>query len=444
MPRTNLSVILLVAVLSMICYQRASQTRYSATIADAMSQIDSHFVDSIQRRELFEASMNGMVKELDRYSNYIAPEDYVRLQQEIEQQFGGIGIVVDIDQETNRPVILSARPGGPAFQAGLRAGDVIVAIDGVDTGELAANGPVKLIRGEPGTPVVLSILSSNDETPRDLVILRGVISIESVMGFGRDSQSNWMYRIPDDPRIGYIWLESFGEETSHELADALDQIEPEVDALIVDVRTNAGGLLSAAVEVCDMFIPGGTIVTIRGRHSRREENGRAGNEHFSATKPLVVLADRYSASAAEIFAACMQDYGRGIVIGERTWGKGTVQSVFELEGGRSALRLTTATYWRPSGTNIHRRPDSSKEDRWGVVPNEGFEVKFDDDQYVQFMRERNRRFAGTIDSLEPDERADERAAESDMTGKVEPKAGPFVDTQLQQGIEYLQQRLEGR
>ena len=136
MPRTNLSVILLTAVLSMICYQRASQTRYAATVADAMSQIDMHFVDPIERRELFEASMKGMVKQLDPYSNYINPDEYVRLQQEIEQAFGGIGIVIDFDPETNRPVVLNARPGAPAYKAGIRAGDVITAINGQDTDDL--------------------------------------------------------------------------------------------------------------------------------------------------------------------------------------------------------------------------------------------------------------------------------------------------------------------
>jgi carboxyl-terminal processing protease len=267
------------------------------------------------------------------------------------------------------------------------------------------------------------------------------------MGYQRDENSNWVFHLPDHPRIGYVWLESFGEETSRELVQVLKRIEPDIDALIVDVRTNAGGILTAAVEVCDMFVPNGTIVTIRSRYSSREEDGSAGNERFPADKPLVVLADRYSASAAEIFAACLQDYGRAIVIGERTWGKGTVQSVLEMEGGRSALRLTTATYWRPSGKNIHRRPDAEDNDTWGVLPSEGFEIKYDDDEYVRFLRARNRRFAGgsvedtdVKQSLaEAEEETDEEDADEENAD--EENAAPFVDKQLERAIETIQEQL---
>jgi carboxyl-terminal processing protease len=334
--------------------------------------------------------------------------------------------------------VLSATPGGPAFRAGIRAGDVITAINGLDTVDLGVDGPVKLIRGEPGTPVNVSIQSPGQE-PREITIVRALIRVDSVMGYSRDETSKWIFHLPDHPRIGYVWLESFGEETSRELARALEQIEPDIDALIVDVRTNAGGILTAAVEVCDMFIPEGTIVTIRSRYASREEEGTAGNERFPANKPLVVLADRYSASAAEIFAACMQDYGRAIVIGQRTWGKGTVQSVFEMEGGRSALRLTTATYWRPSGTNIHRRPDAKDEDSWGVLPNEGFEIEYEDEEYVRFLRERNRRFAGGSSEMPSD---DATQSEADQEIEIDSASDePFVDRQLERAVEYIQQQL---
>ncbi len=420
MPRGNATFLLLAVVLSAICYHRANQSRYASAVAEAMSVVDANFVEPIERRTLFEAAMNGIVSKLDPYSNYITPKEYERLTEFIEQHFGGIGVVVDIDTESSTPIVLSTQPGGPAARAGMRAGDRILAIQGKPVEEIGAKEASKHIRGESGTPVLLSILSPGEEAPRDLTIIRDEIQVDSVMGFRRKEDGGWDFTLPDDPKIGYIWIESFGEETSSELAKALEQIGNDVDGLIVDVRANAGGVLHAAVEVCDMFVPNGTIVTIRGRTAHREMDGKAGNERFPTEKPMAVLADRYSASAAEIFSACMKDFDRAVVIGERTYGKGTVQSLYEMEGGRSALRLTTASYWRPSGKNIHRTAESKEDDTWGVMPSAGFEVALDDQQYAQFMIDRSTRFTGkSADAPEPTEPT-EPTAPTAPTGATEP------------------------
>jgi carboxyl-terminal processing protease len=396
-----------------------------------MGQIDAHFVEPVNRRELFEGSMQGMVRKLDPYSGYIPPEDYRELKETLDQEFGGIGIVVEVDIDRGRPVVLSPQPAAPAYEAGIRAGDVIMKVDGQDTSQLSQDAIVDLIRGPPGTEVTLTILPYGSEETVEFRVRRAVIPIESVLGYSRQPDGSWRYVLPDHPRIGYIWLDSFGENTAQDMARVLESLDSTVDALIVDVRANAGGLLDSAVETCDLFLDSGLIVSIRGRGGRVDRVFRAKqrNDRFPRQRPMAILVDRYSASASEIFAACLQDHGRAVVIGERTWGKGTVQEVIELEGGRSALRLTTATYWRPSGRNIHRLPKSTDEDDWGVAPNEGFEVVFNKDDYLHMLEGRRERLAPAL----PDA----------QQGAATPSdADSFQDTQLANAIEYIQAELE--
>ncbi len=248
------------------------------------------------------------------------------------------------------------------------------------------------------------------------------------MGYQRRPDGKWAYRLPGHPEIGYIWIESFGDLTAEELERALRQALPNVRGLIFDVRENAGGLLDAAVAVCDMFLDQGQIVSVRGRDPRdtRMFSARATKTIVPVEIPIVVLADKFSASAAEIFAACLQDSQRAVVIGERTWGKGTVQNLIELEAGRSALRLTTATYWRPSGHNIHRLPDNTDKDEWGVQPNDGFEVKLSEDEFKAMVKSRRDRFA----------------AASDINGAEDATENPpEEDPQLLRAIEYIDSML---
>jgi carboxyl-terminal processing protease len=429
MPPRNLTVIVLAIILSLACYRRASRNRYAATIAEAMGRVDDHFVESVDHRELFEGSMRGMIRQLDPYSGYVAEEDYKRLLESMEQQFGGVGMVVDMDQDSGRPLILSPQHDSPAYKAGIRAGDVIWAIDGEDTADLDRDAAISRIRGEPGSSVVLTVLSVGATDTKDLSIERAIIPVDSVMGYSRRSDGSWDFRLADRPEIGYLWVDSFGEETGAEIKKALDELLPEVEGLIFDLRRNAGGLLSAAVEVCDLFVSDGPIVTIKGRDGRlRAEFVADDHDDLIETKvPIAVLVDHYSASAAEIFAACLQDHGLAKVVGERSWGKGTVQNVIELEGGRSAMRLTTATYWRPSGKNIHRSRKATEEDEWGVSPDEGLEVSFEEEQLQQFLASQRARFSAPIEAAEAEE-------------KPETETPPFVDIQLEKAIDYLEKQ----
>jgi carboxyl-terminal processing protease len=212
--------------------------------------------------------------------------------------------------------------------------------------------------------------------------------------------------------------------------------------VILDLRNNAGGLLDAAVETCDLFLDGGRIVSTRGR-DRRERSVFDARPAVSLPPhvPLAILINKYSASASEIVAACLQDHQRAVVIGERTWGKGTVQNLLKIEGGRSALKLTTASYWRPSGKNIHRGQDVGEEADWGVRPDPGFEVRLNDEEMEQVRLARRQRDLGRDASSGGQPSSESPAVENaSVDSATEGMTGD--DRQLRKAVEYLQERLK--
>ena len=489
MPTRNLLVLCLSAIISLACYHRAAHNRWASTIADAIGQIEANFVEPIDRRDLFEGSMDGMVKQLDQYSGYVSPDQYNQLLEDLDQEFGGVGIIVDVDPDTERLMVLSPFVDTPAYDAGMRAGDLIMAIEGEDTEGLDSSDTIKMIRGTPGTDVHLTILPFGEEEERDVTLTRAIIPVESVLGDRRKSDGTWEFFLSEHPTIGYMRITSFGENTAYDLKSAYEQVanrETKTQGLIIDLRQNPGGLLESAVDVCDLFLSSGDIVSIRGRDKVLEREYKA-NARTTIPRqlPVAVLVDHYSASASEIVSACLQDHDRAVVIGERSWGKGTVQSVLELEGGRSALRLTTATYWRPSGQNIHRLAKSKETDEWGVTPNEGYEIKYEKEEFVDVVGERRRKDvvmtrsgkvdpageesadeedavedpADTEEGDDAEESSDEMKDESESEGEddsdaegdsegegdseEEEKAGPVVDRQLEKAIEYIDAKING-
>ncbi len=381
MPKRNAVIVLIASVLSLLCYRQASHNRYASTIAEAMGIIDAKFVKPVDHRQLFEGSMQGMTSTLDDYSEYVPPKRFQQLEENINQEFGGIGVEVDTDKVSGRLMVVTPLPDTPAAASGLRPGDLIMGINGKDTEGMNASDSLSLIRGQSGTKVTLSILSPESAEARDVVLERAIISTHSVAGDRRYPDGTWSFVLQDDPELAYVRLISFGENSAMDLANAIEEVTPKTKGMILDLRRNGGGLLEAAVEICDMFIEDGLIVSIRGRVESDERVYRATPALMMPMDfPLVILVDHFSASASEITAACLQDHQRATVVGERTWGKGTVQRLITMEGGRSALRLTTATYWRPSGKNIHRLAEFKPEDDWGVTPREEFTVDYTPEQ----------------------------------------------------------------
>jgi carboxyl-terminal processing protease len=451
MPRRNLLVLLISAILSIACYERATRSRYISTLAEALHLIDREYVEEVDQQVLFEGAMRGMIDKLDTYSSYVSPKDFMKLKESIDQEFGGIGIFVEANPETKRLTVMSPLIGTPAHKAGLKQGDTILKIGDVDTTDMKV-----LMRGPIGSPITLTIEHAADASSREYTLLRARIITDSVYGDVRRADDTWDFHLQENRRIGLIRISTFGERTTQEVQKALASFrEPgeEVAALILDLRNNSGGLLPAAVDICDMFLDSGVIVSTRGRGGalRDEHHAQPGME-FPVELPIVVLSNRLSASASEIVAACLQDHNRAVVCGERSWGKGTVQNLIEMEGRRSALRITTATYWRPSGNNIHKTDKATDDDEWGVTPNPDLQVTLTDEELSRVARDRRNKDFSIPSKTPPLEKrpndeppipkVDDNPTRSDPTNNNESDDTPYDDPQLRKAINYLLEKIQ--
>jgi len=444
---------MLAALLSMACYTRASRNRYVSTLTDAMNIIKSEYVDEVEERKLFEGAMDGMVNQLDPYSGYSPPEEYQQFQEQMDQGFVGIGVFVELDPKSKRLTIMSPLVGSPAFKSGIKSGDVIMAIDGKDTAGMSLKDSTTLIKGKAGTIVKLSIQHIGETSPVDIPVERAEIPIESVYGDLRGEDGKWNFHLMEKPNIGYIRIHNFGERTAGEVKAALDSFQEPgqgVEALILDLRGNAGGLLNAATDICDQFLDEGVIVSTKGRHNEERSKPAMASPgmEIAGDIPMVVLVDKFSASASEIVAACLQDHHRAVVVGQRSWGKGTVQNIIRLEGGKSALRLTVAKYSRPSGKNIHKSANAKETDDWGVSPNPGLEVNLTNEEFETWVKARRARDLMTRrgeakEPAKPDTAVGPPFPPSDEEQPKEsrPESPSSNDPQLQKAIDYLQQRL---
>ncbi|MFO0868891.1 MAG: S41 family peptidase [Pirellulales bacterium] len=397
---------------------------------DTLDQVQRNYVKDISRRELYEAAIRGLLTKLDQHSSYIPPDDIESFKGSVESEFGGIGIQVSL--EGGRLIVISPLVGTPAYRAGIQAGDWISEINGQTTRDITLDEAVKRMKGKIGTTVRVTVVHARDGKSEALTLAREVVRVETVLGDRRRADDSWDFLLDHERKIGYIRLTSFGRHTPNELRKALQQLaDQQVRALILDVRFNPGGLLSAAIDVSDLFVADGRIVSTVGRNVD-EQVVYAKREGTYGDFPLVVLANQFSASASEIVAACLQDHERAIVVGERTWGKGSVQNIIELEGGRSALKLTTASYQRPNGRNIHRFEGAGEEDEWGVKPSPGYEVKLSVDELRGLIEQRRQRdiVGPQAAELPPLEQADKQLAKAleYLRGKLpEPRREPAAD-----------------
>lgn len=356
---------------------------------DILHQIERNYVTKVDRRRLIEAAIRGMISELDPHSSYLPPERVGDFREAVESQFGGIGLQVGI--ENGRPRVISPLLDTPAYRAGISAGDWILEIDGKNTEGMSLDDIVHRLKGPPGTSVRLKIRHNFGGHVEDLVLTRELIRVPTVIGFQRGSDDRWEYFLDRDEGLAYVRITTFGRPTADELRSVLEELLAQgMKALVLDLRFNPGGLLSTAVATADLFLREGVIVSVRGRNTA-DQVWAAHSEGTLPDFPLAVLVNRYSASGSEIVAASLQDHGRAVIVGERSWGKGSVQNLIPLQAAGSALKLTTASYLRPSGKPIHRFPNSREEDDWGVRPDPGFEVRLTPQQMAALMAEQRRR-----------------------------------------------------
>jgi len=308
-----------------------------------VEQVRHNYVDAEKSnyQDLIYGALRGMLQSLDPHSQFMDKEAFTAMREDTKGQFGGLGITIGIKDSIL--TVIAPMEDTPAFRAGLLSGDKIIEISGESTAELSLADAVKQLRGEPGTTVKIKIFRPKTQLVKEIEIERAIINVPSI----KDTRMI-------DGDIGYVRMLQFGESTADDLQVALDQLEADgAKALVLDLRSNPGGLLTAAVKVAQKFLKRGQLIVFtRGRDNRMERSYRARARKTFPRVPMVVLINPYSASASEIVAGALQDNRRAVLVGEKSFGKGSVQSILP-QGGGTAIRLTTAKYYTPSERVIH-------------------------------------------------------------------------------------------
>ncbi len=336
------------------------------------AHIQKRYVEEINNEALVNGAIRGMVQALDPYSSYLSPREYPVF---VEQMAGGyVGIGVQFDARSNRLLVTSPLENSPAYAAGVRAGDEIIEISGSPVKSANILKDSERLRGVEGSVAHFKVRRPPGGETIEFAVRRERIRTRSVSGFQRRADTAWDFMIDPEHRIGYVRISEFWDNTIEDLdAAAAELSSRDVRGLIVDVRFNPGGELSVAGEVVDRFISEGVIVKTRNRREI-EDTLFASPENTWPPWPVVVLVNRASASAAEILAGALQDHARATIVGERTVGKGSVQTLIPLDDQQSALRLTTAYYYLPSDRLIHRRRDDRGDSEWGIRPDQVVEL----------------------------------------------------------------------
>lgn len=346
--------------------ERDREVRY---FREVLSTVAANYVDADKAgfEQLTRAALRGMLAELDPHSEYLDAEAFSQTEEELNNEFSGVGI--QVEQRGGQVVVISPIADSPAERAGLRRGDRLVAVDGRPLPEPSIERAVRLIRGEPGTSLRLTVFRPAQDRELTFELRRERIRLQSVRNAARAADG-----------IGYLQITQFSERTGEEFAAALRELEgPGLRALVLDLRNNPGGLLEAAVEVCgEFFGPDELIAYTQGRAADSREEFRADGRHPDRDYPIAVLVNGGTASAAEIVAGALRDTSRAVVVGERTFGKGSVQSIIETRAGEG-LRLTTSRYFTPSGVMIHER---------GIEPHVVLEMAADDEARLRLQQSR--------------------------------------------------------
>jgi carboxyl-terminal processing protease len=432
MSEKSLKLLTIGLLLCLACYFNAARYRPVRDVAYALDTISDSYVDPVSRSELKNAALEGILDSLDPYSSYVSEEKLQRFNSVFEQRFAGLGVQVEGPPSRPAITIIATLFNSPAYRAGLLPGDLILQIDGIDVRNMDTAEVSKKISGAVGTQVRLGIDRSGEKL--DILAKREFIDVESVTGNRRRPDGTWEFQLQAAPKIAYMHANIFGEKTALEIETALDSLKGKIDAVILDLRDNGGGLLQSAVEICDLFLEDGRIVSTQGR-------GKTTLESLDATPgtvvpmsvPIAVIINSNSASASEVVAACLKDRQRAIVVGQRSYGKGNVQSVIPVEGGKAAIRFTTAYYFPPSGQRIHKRPRDTDADQWGVLPSPGAEVLLTQEQ-LELATQRMRRQGDPLrNGIQP---------ENPLSNNEDPNDEQLRnDLQLSKAVELLQARI---
>jgi len=330
---------------------------------DVSDLIREHYVSETDYEELISGAINGMLHQLDIHSEYIPPSKLDDFQKQTSGSYEGIGI--SIDPTDDYITVISPFEGSPAFKAGIQPGDIILEVDGHDTQGWSSTHAIQKLTGPAKSSVTLKVLHP-DQTEGHITITREKITVPIVKGFRRNTLDGaWDFMLDDIEKIGYIRLTQFTAEAPDDFDHAVKKLlDQGLKALLLDLRSNPGGLMSAAIEITDAFLDRGIIVSTKGANSRPQVTLASAKDTYPNFK-LVILINQFSASASEIVAGALQDHNRALIVGKRSWGKGSVQRVFILPDSNAALKITTDYYYLPKGRCVHKLPNAKV---WGVDP----------------------------------------------------------------------------
>lgn len=357
--------------LPMAAESASSETyRQLNLFGDVFERVRADYVEPVEDSELIDSAINGMLSSLDPHSSYLNAKNYRDMQVQTRGEFGGLGIEVTMEEGLVK--VVAPIDDTPASQAGVQSGDLITHLDNEPILGLTLNEAVDRMRGPVGTTIILTVQRKNVEKPFKISITRDIIRIRSV-------------RFRNEGNVGYVRVTTFNEQTDAGLGKAVSslkrQLGDDLSGWVVDLRNNPGGLLDQAIAVSDAFLEKGEIVSTRGRHKQDTQRYNARSGDITDGKPIIVLLNGGSASASEIVAGALQDHRRAVVLGTRSFGKGSVQTIIPIGGGvQGAIRLTTARYYTPSGRSIQAKGiDPDIEVRQPADPDQDFTIQSEAD-----------------------------------------------------------------
>jgi C-terminal peptidase prc len=414
-----------------------SEEELTQLLAEARQKLGKR--EDLDKHKDLDITLQRMLAQLDPYTTYYDPEAVEKFKIDVQGNFTGIGIQIRKDNVTDMLLVVTPIKNSPAYKAGIQAGDIVTKIvrevdsegnalpqpEELSTKGLPLSDAVKKILGKKGTKVKLMIQREGEEKPLEFEITRGQIEVETVLGIKRDGQDDWDFMLDKKNKIGYIRLTQFSKNSYRDLRNVMEKLTRQgVKGFVLDLRFNPGGLLDSAVKITDLYISDGLIVSIRPRVGRPAKfHGQT--EGSLMDFPMVCLVNGYSASGSEIVSAALQDHNRAWIIGERSYGKGSVQNIQPFEGGE--IKMTTASFWRPSGKNLNKSSTGGKdEDEWGVIP----------DQEIKLSRKERE------DLADAQRDAEIIIRKGAKVSKEKENKSEFQDKQLDSALDYLRNQIK--
>jgi carboxyl-terminal processing protease len=393
MNREKFAWILSVALIAALAFQipggfahRDDDYNFARVLIDIHRQVATNYVEQPDDQKLQQGAIDGMLGQLDPFTTYVPPANQEQFDNMLEGSFRGVGVQLDQTEKGDIQVVTPI-DNSPAARAGVQAGDIITRVNGEDIKNLKLQEVMKKVKGPLGTPVTLTV-RHEDGTVQDVTMNREDIVVPTIKGYRRRADAKptdvdpWDYWVSRDPKIAYVRITQFTSDTFASLKKVADRLRADqMQGMILDLRFDPGGRLDQAKEVVNLFVSDGVIVKVKGRN-RPEEVTYAKKDSSLPLFPLVVLVNEHSASASEIVAGSLKDNHRALIVGTRTYGKGSVQELIPLEGNNGELKLTVAYYYLPSGRLVHKKPNSTD---WGVDPQ--LSIPMDNEQEKRLMQE---------------------------------------------------------